>query len=201
MSNIIARLSTLRYEVSKTLSQGFKDVYDQSDITKKHELFGCEEGCCAYCHASIGSGKGKKGDHFYPLVVKSRPSEYCDEFWNRVPCCAICNSSKNGKTFWNWTSGDVIARSPKSPFKAKSAEEMADLIGRFQKFDTFAKTKRQMRKINEQGYNSIDERIIEFVKNLAKDTKAMALLTEYIPECQDLKDELEDLMAKACVIK
>lgn len=48
---------------------------------------------CVYCGDAATST-----DHFRALMrPKGTPSGFCDDLWNRVPCCIICNSSKGNK--------------------------------------------------------------------------------------------------------
>lgn len=53
---------------------------------------------CMYCGTDVTFDPlGHKGDHFYSSIENKRPRGYCNDLFNRVPCCAKCNSSKASK--------------------------------------------------------------------------------------------------------
>lgn len=66
------------------------------------------DGRCEYCERR----DAMTTDHFMPLVKNSRPTGYCNDTWNSVPCCKECNSSKGGKTYDEWFSSQRCRLNP-----------------------------------------------------------------------------------------
>lgn len=126
---VLSRKSTLVYEVSRQLAEAVTErpppkiiinrigVRRMTSMTSAAEtaanaarLLACKDreallngrGKCEYCKRRHATTQ----DHFFPLVRNGRPTGYCNDAWNTVPCCKECNSSKAGRTFAEWFSTD-----------------------------------------------------------------------------------------------
>lgn len=104
---IMSRLSTMTYEASKILGVPLIDIALPDDETLKCTLLNMD-GKCEYCEEKDANTL----DHYMCLVKNSKPTEYCNDTWNLIPCCKDCNSSKGGKTFNEW----FHSKSAKNPF-------------------------------------------------------------------------------------
>ena len=201
MSGIRARKSTSIYEVCKELSRVPSNQPSTADKIKRKELLGYEDNCCAYCSKHIGKVNDRNGDHFYPMVHNSRPTKYCDDFWNRVPCCKECNSSKTGKTFWEWTQKDVIKRSAKHPYRNKTEAEVFAIVARFQAFDEYAATQRYTKHVPEEQFAAIVAEVEAAIIRLVALTGDLVQHVEFTRESSCVAaDKLTELMA-ACNVE
>ena len=87
-SHIKARTSSLINANSNQLAQVTAKPSDLDNNLKAKYIN--MDGLCAYCRKS----KACCEDHFRPLVENRMPTEFCSDFWNIIPCCHTCNSSK-----------------------------------------------------------------------------------------------------------
>ena len=97
-SNLIKnRLSTIRYEISKSLTQG--PTIPAVNVEQRKTILALD-GICEYCRIN----KARTLDHLNPLIQKGYPSSYCGDEWNMIPACSSCNSSKGCSTIIEWLS-------------------------------------------------------------------------------------------------
>ncbi len=94
------RSSTLKYEISKCMTQGPVIQGMKLDLRKKLLHL---DGICEYCRIN----SARTLDHFNPLVRGGMPTEYWSDEWNTVPACTSCNSSKGGSSISEWLSSDA----------------------------------------------------------------------------------------------
>lgn len=109
---IFNRRSTIVHEVCKQLAENSAascslPQEEKSDCHLRSDILNLD-GKCEYCE----SRKAETTDHFYPLVRKKRPTGYCNDIWNSIPCCKECNSSKGGKTYYEWFNSKTSAYNP-----------------------------------------------------------------------------------------
>lgn len=159
---IYNRVSTLLYEMSKTLAPEII-ITDPFLIEERGKLLDLLPGKCSYCRKN--DANSKKGDHFYPLVAKSRPSNYGNDIFNVIPCCAPCNSNKSGK---NWKVWMMNVNTSKHPFKNLSEEERKKSIEKFELYDCFINKHCQRRENAENDLIFYDEQA-EIVKKFLAD--------------------------------
>lgn len=201
MSKISNRVSTLTYEVSKALAKvPHAERCDEEQCKKKLELLGCDIGRCVYCNAALCGNKTNAGDHFYPMVKGGRPTEYCDDFWNIVPCCQNCNSCKGGKSFWEWTKEEVIARSRAHPYKLKTPEQLEEVIHRFRSFDEYATTRRYKKAVPLEQFDAISAKIKEALAEIVRDTEILATSVKYTRQDEANCDRLTAAFSAKCTL-
>lgn len=119
------RSSTLRYELSKSLTQ-VSQVPDVNLDLRKSLL--ALDGTCEYCRTN----EAVAFDHFNPMVKKGFPTGYCNDLWNMVPACSRCNSSKGNTDCLIWLKGSA----KKNPCRNMGAEDRDKI---FQKWEAYAK--------------------------------------------------------------
>lgn len=105
-SNCIkARNSTIIYEISKSLGKLTlsKDYISDEDIELKNNILN-NNSICEYCEKN----KATTNDHLYPFVKDKMPTDACDDYWNIIPCCTSCNSSKGGSLFNDWIKKHIL---------------------------------------------------------------------------------------------
>jgi hypothetical protein len=95
-------------------------------------------GYCEYCEKN----KATTMDHFNALVNDRLPTDACNDFWNLVPCCNSCNSSKGGQTIEKWIDGD----SDKNPFHFMNDEDRNRIVTKLRYFRVIS-DKRRYKKI------------------------------------------------------
>ena len=124
---IASRKSTILHEVCRQLAcaaeQRFASLYSNGDVCcdgkieaavqARQQLLNLD-GKCEYCEHRTAMTT----DHFYPLVKNRKPSGYCNDVWNSVPCCRECNSSKGGKTYAQWLDARDMKRRAQMKRKA-----------------------------------------------------------------------------------
>lgn len=143
--NIMQRESTLVNEFSKCL--GYLPALETpsaQEVKLRTSLLNLD-GICEYCE----SRKATTEDHFFPLVQNGFPTDACNDFWNLVPVCKECNSSKGNKTIQEWKESAMNpnSKSKFNPFKVmrkgRSAQKM-DAI--YKKLVTYGKHAEKYRK-------------------------------------------------------
>lgn len=102
------RWGTMVYESSRILGNPLNELTTLEDELLKSNILNMN-GKCEYCEEKDASTM----DHFMCLVKHSKPTEYCNDTWNLIPCCKDCNSSKGGKAFKEWSESS----GPKNPFR------------------------------------------------------------------------------------
>lgn len=90
----LAKLTEMRHQSSRIDFEGEGGV---SALEARGRILNLD-GKCEYCEHRAAVTV----DHFYPLVKCRRPSGYCNDEWNSIPCCRECNSSKGGNTYHEW---------------------------------------------------------------------------------------------------
>lgn len=126
-SNITNRSSTLRNDIAKALNFPIRQLPPNESQLRNSLL--TLDGMCEYCEIRPAS-KGK-GDHFYSVILKGYPSEYCDDLWNLVPACSTCNSSKGGRHWELWLS----SKSEGNPILKKSDMDRKRILTKFENYD------------------------------------------------------------------
>jgi hypothetical protein len=92
---------------------------------------------CMYCGA-----KAQGLDHFRPLVdTKGLPTGFASSPWNLVPCCALCNSSKNSRP-WSKFMASTRGCAPLARSHTSKAQH-ARRVARLRAFETAGKTHMQ----------------------------------------------------------
>ncbi len=122
------RLSTMRYEIAKSLNPPPR-ILPQHERELRASLLALD-GSCEYCGRNAGNGVG---DHFYAVMLDRYPSEYCNDAWNRINACVTCNSSKGNKTWRQW----LTSKSPKNPLLNANAQTRTAVFAKFEKYDKY----------------------------------------------------------------
>lgn len=172
---IIARKSTLIHEVSRQLAYNYDSaVCNVENQQQEHEatilkkkLLKCD-GRCEYCEKRTAVTL----DHFVPLVKNGRPTEFCNDTWNCIPCCKECNSSKGGRTYEEWF-GSCSSMNPVTP-AAKTRTNHGDTVSKnkskwikFAAYDTVFQVRCMRRRLlQQQWWNETNDMIHRFVNQL-----------------------------------
>lgn len=90
---IQSRTSTVARSMASTLMPriGASD----HDIKFFRKYFNTDK--CVYC-----GNKATHLDHLFPLIENQKPTGYCTNPANLVPCCSECNGSKGSKRWWDY---------------------------------------------------------------------------------------------------
>ena len=100
-SHIKSRASSLIHAISNQLAQVAAKPSDLDQKLKAKYIV--MDGLCAYCRKS----KACCQDHCKPLVKQRMPTVFCNHFWNMIPCCHTCNSSKRNLSVLVWLDSNV----------------------------------------------------------------------------------------------
>lgn len=180
LKNILNRNSTLRYEVSKLLGCDTTSP-TEDDIILKKKLLNCNS-LCEYCETKEASTK----DHYMALVKNELPTQYCNDIWNIIPCCTTCNSSKGGKSFFEWRESGMQQRKKKTksknPFKHMDIEKANRIQAKFVEYDK-AFQERHIQKVYPKELNETLASITPFLIELQKQVYVHKQNTQYIRAC------------------
>ena len=153
------RKSTLIHEACKQLSQVKAHDKDQQLCLRQRLLY--LDGVCEYCRENRASTE----DHFFALVVNSRPTQFCDDVWNRIPACKACNSSKGNMPCLEW-----IASSRKgNPFRTKSKAEVKHAHARFAAYERACLQHCAKKTVDAGWWDDVERRITVFLCELETD--------------------------------
>ena len=126
MSVINQRLSSVTHSVAKYHSKVPNEEITDEDRALKASVLNMN-GKCEYCEVE----EAKTVDHYRKLVENKFPTKYCDDFWNQIPCCKKCNSSKGKQDYWVWINGTSIS----NPFREMTDIKKQCNINKFRKFE------------------------------------------------------------------
>jgi hypothetical protein len=161
MPNIFNRVGTITYEVSKLLSNIPNEKITIIDKTLKASILNLD-GKCEYCEINLAGTT----DHFRPLVKDKVPSQYCNDYFNLVPCCTTCNSSKGGKTFIEW----FIIKSPKNPFKNMDEDKKEKIRLKFIVYEDIFQKNHFIKNYPSEKINILNNKIKAFFKEIETET-------------------------------
>lgn len=130
------RVGTLIYEISNCIASVHHEEVSKDDIETKQKILNMND-ICEYCETN----KARTSDHFFPLVRDKFPTDACNDFWNIVPCCNACNSSKGGATLDEW----LQKTSPGNPFCKMDEETLTRITSKLKEFEQ-ASNERRYRK-------------------------------------------------------
>ena len=134
---IASRKSTIIHEVCRQLA-GCEESGDLDDNDSKlRESLLNFDGRCEYCETRAAVTV----DHFHPLVRDKKPTGYCNDAWNSVPCCKECNSSKGGKTFDEWFASTTSAYNPCFGATEDKKETVERTWDKFKAYDAAFRTR------------------------------------------------------------
>jgi hypothetical protein len=130
------RIGTLIYEISNCIASVHDEEITPLDIELKNNIFKCSQlhKLCEYCETN----KARTKDHFFPLVRNKFPTDACNDFWNIVPCCTGCNSSKGGATLNEW----LVKKSPGNPFRKMDEETLTRITTKLREFEARSNERR-----------------------------------------------------------
>ena len=114
---------------------------------------------CAYCR----SERATTLDHFEPLVREQRPTPFCNDYWNQVPCCMKCNCSKRNLAAAEWL------RLPHGPLRLL---RKAERVARLRRWDGYARLflkKCQRKRVQAAWWRNVQARIDTFFEDLDDD--------------------------------
>lgn len=170
-SLIKGRIGTLIYEFSKLLAIPHIDLTTDEDIELKHSILNMNDKC-EYCEMKDATTM----DHFMCLVKNSKPTEYCNDIWNLVPCCKECNSSKGGRTFEEWFNG----KGKRNPYPNMNEAKKKRIYKKMSDY-TSAHKKYHCKKIyNEAQMKKITEKLIQYFEEIQEDINDMYSNTTHI---------------------
>lgn len=133
---IANRKGTIIYEISKVLASVVEEITDDDKALKNTLLH--MNNTCEYCEIY----PAKTIDHFANFVKDSKPTENCNDFWNKIPCCSSCNSSKGGKSFFEWAKSPKTSKPSGNPFHDMDIDKKEKIIRKFIEYDkVFQKNK------------------------------------------------------------
>jgi hypothetical protein len=171
MPNIFSRVGTIIYEVSKLLSNVPNENITTIDKNLKKSILNLN-GICEYCEINLASTT----DHFHSLVKEKFPSQYCNDFFNHVPCCTACNSSKGGRTFDEW----FIIKSPKNPFKNMNEDKKEKIKVKMMSYEAIFKKNHITKNFSNETIEKIN----------ALNNKINLYLKEIEADANDIKKEI-----------
>ena len=117
----------------------------------------------------------KKVIIFRSLVKSSYPTEYCNDYWNKIPCCANCNSSKGGKTFEEW----FDCNSQRSPFLNMKIDKKEKIKNKFLKYHEEFEKRHQKKFISEDKIKLLIENDKQYLKILQENVNIIKNETTY----------------------
>jgi 5-methylcytosine-specific restriction endonuclease McrA len=125
------RISTMVREYSNRIScvSVYKDEPPEHEVDLQKAILKMN-GKCEYCE----NAEASTYDHFFPLVKNKTPTDACNDFWNMVPSCATCNSSKGGRDVEQWMSSNGL----KNPFRSMSESKRKRIAQKLRKYKTVA---------------------------------------------------------------
>lgn len=130
---ISSRMSTLTREISNCTATVRGEQITQEDIDLKNSILNMN-GLCEYCEKNPAT----KGDHFFPLVRGKFPTDACSDFWNLVPSCGACNSSKRGCTLKEW----LVQKSAGNPFHKMDPDTLSRVTTKLTNFEQHSEQRR-----------------------------------------------------------
>ncbi len=157
---ILHRKSTLVHEACKQLSHVPKDAQHTDTFALRAQLLHLD-GVCEYCRVN----KATTEDHFFALVVNSRPTQFCDDLWNRVPACSTCNSSKGNLSWYNWLTSSRRG----NPFKGMPIEQLHKAQTRLAAYEDACLKHCVKKSIDDDWWDDVQGRITRFLQDLQLD--------------------------------
>jgi 5-methylcytosine-specific restriction endonuclease McrA len=173
---ITARKSTIIHEVCRQLAEsgahrhGVK--FDSEDDAYLRQKLLNLDGRCEYCERR----RAVTVDHFMPLVRDRKPTRFCNDAWNSIPCCRECNSSKGGKTYDEWFESKsafnpLVAFEDDEPGK----QEKRRMWRKFASYDIIFRVRcKRTRDLQEAWWAALCEKIDSFVQDVQQDVDAYA---------------------------
>jgi hypothetical protein len=168
--NIYRRFGTIIYEFSKHLSDIPNEDITIEERTLKSSILNLD-GKCEYCQKNDASTI----DHYNSLVKDKMPTEYCNDYWNLIPCCTTCNSSKGGYNFWKWFDGS----SRKNPFIKMTNIEKKIIKTKFNKYQEEFDKRHYIKHIDIQKLQELIKEVDLFLEKKQKDIEALYLKTTF----------------------
>lgn len=161
-SHVRGRSSSLIHAISNQLAQV---ATKPSDLDRKlRAKFIKEDGLCAYCRTS----KACSQDHFCPLVKNRMPTVFCNDFWNMIPCCHACNSSKRNLSVLEWLDSDV----DKNPSKLLRKQTRLKERRRWQAYARLFHSRCHKKHVDNEWWDTVLHKIQDFLVMLDTDVVA-----------------------------
>lgn len=146
------RLGTLIYEISRSFADVIQDgIILERDLQLQKSVLNMN-GVCEYCEINEASTK----DHFMCLVQNSKPTKYCNDILNLIPCCNSCNSSKGKSSFLEWANN---GNGKKNPFHKMNSEKKQRIIEKMTKYKEIFDENHTIKMYNEDKYNACIEKL------------------------------------------
>ena len=168
--NIYKRFGTIIYEFSKHLSDVPNEYITKEERELKSSILNLD-GICEYCLKNDSSTI----DHYNSLVKDKMSTEYCNDYWNLVPCCSTCNSSKGGNNFWNWFNGN----SKKNPFIKMTSVEKMIIKNKFSKYQKEFNKRHYIKKVNVLKLQELIKEVDLFLEKKQRDIESLYLETTF----------------------
>lgn len=179
--NILQRESTLVNEFSKCL--GYLPVLETpstEEVKLRSSLLNLD-GICEYCE----SRKATTEDHFFPLVQNGFPTDACNDFWNLVPVCKECNSSKGNRTIEEWRESAMNpnSKSKFNPFKVmkkgRTAKKMDAVYKKLITYANYAEKYRKKKRFNITKLKAVIKMNKQHLANMQKLVEDIKKTTQY----------------------
>ena len=152
------RISSLLWEMSRQLAvipaECLKNI-DKESWQLRIDILNLD-GKCEYCRRRDANTV----DHFRSLVRNGAPTVYCNDIWNSIPSCAICNSSKGNRTFKEW----METPSKCSPRHSLSEEELDVVIDKFNRYDSLFAKYSLKKQVDPEWWAGLSDDLTKFLK-------------------------------------
>lgn len=179
-SALKGRKSTLIYEIAKGLDLPSKP---NKELLKQKKVILNMNGHCEYCGVIVK--KSATGDHFYALIEKGMPTEYCNDICNKIPACASCNSPKGGKHWKEW----INSSNGNNPTLNMNDEQKAALLDKLTRYDTFMQQHCRRKRYNKQVIETALKNLMEQVDKTIEYMNENANVEFYtLKELEDMKE-------------
>jgi hypothetical protein len=182
-SNVMRRLSTLRYEIAKDMNPIPRTLPFEEVVLRNSIL--CNDGLCEYCRRNKASGGF--GDHFYPIIQDKYPTVYCDDDWNRIPACSTCNCSKGGKNWKIWFASNII----NNPIKSLNDTERKAIEQKFSRYDEAMQKHCQRKIVNKTCFDNLMNMICTTFDKVDKEIRKNENERHNITLCNKIQPNLQ----------
>jgi len=167
------RISTMVREYSHCISRVVTDEPSEHDIDLKKALLKMD-GRCEYCECAAASTM----DHLFPLVKNRIPTDACNDFWNMVPCCNTCNSSKGGQTIDKW----MASTGRKNPFVNMAPAKRNRIMKKLRKYSEISEKYRYKKDMSavKKELNALIEETRDFFENCQERINRIHKMIKYV---------------------
>lgn len=150
------RISTLRHSIALDITPVPRILPLPEVELRKNILF--LDGNCEYCRIRAAA----TADHFHSVIQNRYPTVYCNDDWNKIPCCTCCNSSKGNRSAIDWLKGS----SPKNPLLETLSSEKQVIIDKFTLYDVTMQKYCQKKLISQIDFDRIVEPLVSSIQEV-----------------------------------